>query len=129
MSFLIFLIAWEYPLKKVYVNFLINPQEGKSTLISANVKVYMWLGGKYACVNLIGISPLVRLKTVTFIVGQAKHEKTCSHNQHALILFMFDTFDFLVPEAANHLQKVQKVICITILWLLSLLMLFCRKLI
>jgi hypothetical protein len=101
--------------KSICEFFFINPQEGKSTLRSANVKVYMWVGEKHACVDLIGILPLVRLMTETFIVGQTKHEKTCSHNQHVFILFMFDTFDFLILEAASHLQKVQKVICITIL--------------
>jgi hypothetical protein len=38
-----------------------------------------------------------------------KHEKTCFDNQHAFIPFAFDTFGFLVPEAASLLQGVQKI--------------------
>jgi hypothetical protein len=28
-----------------------------------------------------------------------KHETTCSNNQHVFILFSFDTFGFLTPDA------------------------------
>jgi hypothetical protein len=36
----------------------------------------------------------------------AKHDKACSDNQHAFIQFVFDTFDFLAPEAVSLLQRV-----------------------
>jgi hypothetical protein len=82
--------------------------------------VYGWVGGKHACVDLTGVTPLVGLGTVTFTVGQealkaasckvAKHEKTCFDNQHVFILFAFDTFSFLAPEAVSFLQRIQKVI-------------------
>jgi hypothetical protein len=58
---------------------------------------------KATCVDLTGISPLVGLG-----VGgtdnpasskMVKHEKTCSDNQHVLIPFAFDTFNFLASEA------------------------------
>ncbi|MCH87251.1 auxilin-like protein [Trifolium medium] len=81
--------------------------------------VYGWVGGKHACVNLTEVSPLVGLTAETFTVGQTalkvasskvtKHEKTYSINQHAFILFTFDTFDFLAPEAVSLQQRVQKV--------------------
>jgi len=77
------------------------------------------VGGKLACVNLTGVSPLVGLGVRPFIVGQtalkaasskvAKHEKTCSDNQHAFITFAFDTFSFLAPEVVDLLHRVQKV--------------------
>ncbi|PNY18074.1 auxilin-like protein [Trifolium pratense] len=35
-------------------NFLIDPQEGKSTLQHADVLVFGWMRGKHACVDLIG---------------------------------------------------------------------------
>jgi len=67
--------------------------------------VYKWVGGKDACVYLIGVSPLVGLGVEAFMVGQTalkvasskepKHEKVCSHNQHAFIPFPFDIFGFL----------------------------------
>jgi len=73
--------------------------------------------GKYACVDLTGVSPLVGLGVRSFSVGQttlkavsskvAKHEKARSDNQHAFIPFAFDTFDFLAPETVDH--RVQKV--------------------
>ncbi|KAL6502565.1 hypothetical protein OROHE_024570 [Orobanche hederae] len=83
-----------------------------------DVLVYGWEGGKHACVDLTGVSPLVGLRDGGFTVGQAalkaasskvvKHEKACSDNQHALIPFAFDTFGFLSPEAVDLLQRVQR---------------------
>ncbi|MCI11580.1 auxilin-like protein [Trifolium medium] len=97
--------------KEAPVNFLTDPQEGRSTLRPADVMVYGWVDGKHACVDLTRVSPLVGLRTETFTVGQAtlkvdsskvaKHEKTCTHNQHAFISFAFDTFDFLAPEVVS----------------------------
>ena len=69
--------------------------------------------------DLTEVSSLVGLMTGTFTVGQttlkvvssklAKHEKTCSSNQHAFVSFAFDTFGFLSPEVVSLLQRVQKV--------------------
>jgi hypothetical protein len=39
----------------------------------------------------------------------AKHEKACYDNQHAFILFAFDTFNFLAPETIDLLHRVRKV--------------------
>jgi hypothetical protein len=70
-------------------------------------------------VDLTGVSPLVGLTTEDFTVGQAalkaasskvaKHEGTCSENQHMFIPFAFDTFGFLAPEAVNVLKRVQRI--------------------
>jgi hypothetical protein len=67
--------------------------------------VYVWVGGRYACVDLAEVSLFVGLTTRDFTVVQvtlkaasskmAKHERTCFENQHAFIHFAFDTFDFL----------------------------------
>jgi hypothetical protein len=105
--------------KEAPVNFLTDPQEGISTLRPADVMVYGWVGGKHACVDLTGVSPLVGLGVGDFIVGRAalkaasskmaKHEKACIDNQHIFIPFAFDTFGFLAPEAVNLLKRVQKV--------------------
>ncbi|KAK2418388.1 hypothetical protein QL285_040591 [Trifolium repens] len=105
--------------KEAPVNFLTDPLEGRSTLRPADVLVYGWVGGRHACVDLTGVSPLVGLMTGGFTVGQAalkaasskvvKYEKSCSDNQHAFIPFAFDTFGFLVPEAVDILKRVQKV--------------------
>ena len=74
------------------------------------------VGGKHACVDLTGVSPRVGLAVGPFTVGQAslkvasskvaKHEKTCSDNQHAFIPFVFDTFGFLAPEVVDLLHRV-----------------------
>jgi hypothetical protein len=48
---------------------------------------------------------------------------SCSDNQHAFIPFAFDTFDFIAPEVASLLQKVQKVMnnnVVPELWMLFL---------
>ncbi|GKA38181.1 hypothetical protein Tco_0730732 [Tanacetum coccineum] len=84
-----------------------------------NVLVFGWVRGKHACVDLIGVSPLVRLSSRGFTAGRAalkaalckvkKHEKTCIKNQRMFISFAFDTFGFLAPEAVELLIRVQRV--------------------
>jgi hypothetical protein len=82
--------------------------------------VYGLIGGKHACVNLTGVSPLVGLRAGDFIAGKAapkvasnkvvKHENACCDNQHVFIPFAFDTFGFLTPDVVDLLQRVQKII-------------------
>ncbi|GJR40522.1 putative reverse transcriptase domain-containing protein [Tanacetum coccineum] len=105
--------------KETPVNFLTDPSDGRSTLRPANVLVFGWVGGKHACVDLTGVSPLVGLSSKSFTTGQAalkaasckvtKHEKACIENQHVFIPFAFDTFCFLAPEAVELLSRVQRV--------------------
>ncbi|KAJ0558888.1 putative exostosin [Helianthus annuus] len=105
--------------KEAPVNFLTDPLEGRSTLRPADILVFGWVGGKHACVDLTGVSPLVGLGSSAFTVGQAalkaasgkviKHEKACLDNQHVFIPFAFDTFGFLAPEAVDLLSRVQRV--------------------
>ncbi|PNX81415.1 auxilin-like protein, partial [Trifolium pratense] len=90
------------------MNFLTDPLEGRSTLRPADVLVYGWVGGKHACVDLTGVSPLVGSTTGDFTVGQTalkaasskvvEHERVSSDNQHVFMPFAFDTFGFLVLE-------------------------------
>ncbi|GJW04814.1 RNA-directed DNA polymerase, eukaryota [Tanacetum coccineum] len=104
--------------KEALVNFLTDPLERRSTL--ADILVFGWVGGKHACVDLTGVSPLVGLRDNGFIAGQAalkaesskvaKHEKACLENQHVFIPFAFDTFGFLAPEAEEFLNRVQRVV-------------------
>ncbi|GJS71704.1 hypothetical protein Tco_0704545 [Tanacetum coccineum] len=73
--------------KEAPVNFLTDPLEGRSTLRSTDILVFGWAGGKHACVDLTGVSPLVGLRDNGFVAGQAalkaesskvaKHEKAC----------------------------------------------------
>ncbi|MFS8025730.1 putative petal formation-expressed [Helianthus anomalus] len=105
--------------KEAPVNFLTDPLEGRSTFRPADILVFGWVGGKHACVDLTGVSPLVGLGSSAFTVGQAalkaasgkviKHEKACLDNQHVFIPFAFDTFGFLAPEAVDLLNRVQRV--------------------
>nr|GEZ29229.1 auxilin-like protein [Tanacetum cinerariifolium] len=77
------------------------------------------VGGKHACVDLTGVSPLVGLSSQGFTAGQTalkaasckviKHEKACIKNQHVFIPFVFDTFGFFAPEAVKLLSRVQRV--------------------
>ncbi|KAK2414652.1 hypothetical protein QL285_037222 [Trifolium repens] len=102
------------------VNFLTDPQEGRSTLRPADVLVYGWVGGKHVCVDLTRVSPHVGLGVEDFIVGRVvlnaasskmvKHEKACSDNQHIFIPFAFDTFGFLTPEAVDLIKRIQKAV-------------------
>ncbi|KAL6520866.1 hypothetical protein OROGR_017435 [Orobanche gracilis] len=105
--------------KEAPVNFLTDPLEGRSTLRPADILVSGWIEGKYACVDLTGVSPLVGLGNEDFTMGQAalqvasckviKHEKACIENQHVFIPFAFDTFGFLAPEAVDILNRVQRI--------------------
>jgi hypothetical protein len=104
--------------KEAPVNFLTDQQERRSTLHLADVLVYEWVGGKHACVDLTEVFPLVGLGIGNFTVGQTalkaasskmvKHKKACSDNQYIFILFVFDTFGFIAPEAIDLLKTVQK---------------------
>ncbi|GJS83585.1 phosphoglucan phosphatase DSP4, amyloplastic [Tanacetum coccineum] len=109
--------------KEAPVNFLTDPLEGRSTLRPADILVFGWAGGKHACVDLTGVSPLVGLRDNGFVAGQAalkaesskvaKHEKACLENQHVFIPFAFNTFGFLAPEAEEFLNRVQRVVQVT----------------
>ncbi|GKC08444.1 hypothetical protein Tco_1000054 [Tanacetum coccineum] len=87
-----------------------------STLRPADILVFGWAGGKHACVDLTGVSPLVGLRDNGFVARQAalkvesskvaKHEKACLENQHVFIPFAFDTFGFLAPEAEEFLNRI-----------------------
>ena len=106
--------------KEAPVNFLTDPLEGRSTLRPADILVFGWAGGKHACVDLTGVSPLAGLRDRGFVMGQAalkaesgkvvKHEKACLDNQHVFLPFAFDTFGFLAPEAVKFLSRVQRVV-------------------
>nr|GEX65435.1 auxilin-like protein [Tanacetum cinerariifolium] len=76
------------------------------------------IGGKYT-VDLTKVSSPEVLSSRGFTAGHAalktvsykvtKHDKKCIENQHMFIIFAFDTFDFLAPEAMKLLNKVQRV--------------------
>ncbi|KAJ0836096.1 putative exostosin [Helianthus annuus] len=57
--------------KEAPVNFLTDPSEGRSTLRPADVLVFGWEGGKHACVDLTGVSPLAGFRENGFVAGQA----------------------------------------------------------
>ena len=102
------------------MSFLTDPCEGRSTLRPADVLVFGWAGGKHACIDLTGVSPLVCLGSGPFAVGKAalnaasakvaKHEKACIENQHVFLPFAFDIFGFLVSDAIEILKRVQRIL-------------------
>ncbi|KAI3713814.1 hypothetical protein L1987_72400 [Smallanthus sonchifolius] len=106
--------------KEAPVNFLTDPAEGRSTLRPADVLVFGWEGGKHACVDLTGVSPLAGLRENGFVAGQAvmkaeskkveKHAKACEDNHHAFVPLAFDTFGSLASEAVRFLARVQRVV-------------------
>ncbi|GJS71533.1 hypothetical protein Tco_0704374 [Tanacetum coccineum] len=122
--------------KEVHVNFLTDLSDGRSTLRPVDVLAFGWVGGKHACVELTGASPLVALSGRSFIVGHAalkvasckmtKHEKSCIKNQHVFILFAFETFGFLAPEAVELLNRVQRVMNSNVMTHRSINVIFCR---
>ncbi|GKE17129.1 hypothetical protein Tco_1424706 [Tanacetum coccineum] len=101
--------------KEAPVNFLTDPSDGRSTLRLTHVLVFGWVEGKHACVDLTGVSPLVRLSSrgqdalKSASCKVTKQEKTCIENQHVFIPFAFDTFGFLAPKAMELLSRVQRV--------------------
>ncbi|KAL7604359.1 hypothetical protein Lser_V15G20211 [Lactuca serriola] len=97
--------------KEAPMNFLTDPQDGRSTLRPADILVFGWIGGKHACVDLTGVSPLVGLGSGGFAAAckVVKHENACRENQHVFVPFAFDTFGFLAPEAVDLLNRVQQI--------------------
>ncbi|GJX60384.1 hypothetical protein Tco_0291774 [Tanacetum coccineum] len=109
--------------KETPMNFLTDLSDGRSTLRPADVLVFGWVGGKHACLDLTGVSPLVGLSSRGFTAGQAalkvasckvtKHEKACIENQHVFIPFAFDTFGFFCiggggatkPSSTGYVQQ------------------------
>jgi hypothetical protein len=79
--------------KEAPVNFLIDPQKGRSTLRPANIVVYGWVGGKHACVNLTGVSPLVGLGVGTLLSDEQPSKllqaKWPNMRERALTINMF----------------------------------------
>jgi len=72
--------------------------------------VYEWVGGKHACVNLIGVSPLMGLEVRAFTVGLVAIKATskmCYDNKHAFMPFIFYTFGFLALEVVDLLHRLQ----------------------
>ncbi|GKD53112.1 hypothetical protein Tco_1286499, partial [Tanacetum coccineum] len=57
--------------KEASVNFLTDPSDGRSILRPADVLVFGWVGGKYACVDLTRVSPLVGLSSRGFTACHA----------------------------------------------------------
>nr|GEY83151.1 hypothetical protein [Tanacetum cinerariifolium] len=53
--------------KEAPVNFLTDPLEGRSTLRPADILVFGWAGGRHACVDLTGVSPLVGFRENGFV--------------------------------------------------------------
>ncbi|KAL8258412.1 hypothetical protein R6Q59_030453 [Mikania micrantha] len=82
--------------------------EGRSTLRPADLLVFGWAGGKHACVDLTGVSPLVGLRENGFVAGQAarkaeskkvdKHAKACAENQHIFVPFAY----FWLPSVRSY---------------------------
>ncbi|MCI16477.1 auxilin-like protein, partial [Trifolium medium] len=70
-DFDVFKHAGVYVKKDPPVNFLADPLEGRSSLRSTDILVYGWVEGKHTCVDLTGVSSLVRLTTGDFTVGDA----------------------------------------------------------
>nr|GEV81033.1 putative reverse transcriptase domain, PPM-type phosphatase domain, protein phosphatase 2C family [Tanacetum cinerariifolium] len=110
--------------KEAPVKFLTHPSDGRSTLRPADVLVFGWVGGKHACVDLTGVSPLVGLISRGFTAGQTtlkaasgkvtKHEKACIKNQYVFIPFAFDTFGFLARRRWSYLVEFNG-LCTTML--------------
>ncbi|PNX68064.1 auxilin-like protein [Trifolium pratense] len=75
--------------KEAPVNFLTDPQEGRSTLWPTDVLVHGWVGGRHVSVDLTGVSPLVRLGTEDFTVVKSLPAKWQNTRNRALTINMF----------------------------------------
>ncbi|GJR34995.1 hypothetical protein Tco_1210679 [Tanacetum coccineum] len=110
---------WDLRQERGACEFLDWPVRRKIHTHTGNILVFGWVGGKHACVDLTGVSPLVGLSSRGLTVGETalkaasckvtKHEKTRFENQHVFIPFAFDTFGFLAPEAVELLTRVQRI--------------------
>ncbi|GKB65841.1 hypothetical protein Tco_0927253 [Tanacetum coccineum] len=94
--------------KEAPTNFLTDPLEGRSTLRPADILVFGWAGGKHACMDLTGVSPLVGLRDNGFVAGQAALKAESSKvAKHKIAV---DTFGFLALEAEEFLTRVERVV-------------------
>lgn len=79
--------------KEVPMNFLTDPRDGRSTLKSAGVLVYGWVGVKHVYVDLIVVSLMVRLRTRVFTMRQttlkAASSKVVKHDKTYFTIYMF----------------------------------------
>jgi hypothetical protein len=87
--------------KEAPMNFMTDPLDRRSTLMPAVVMVYGWVGGKHACVDLTGVSPLVGLGVGAFTVGQAALKSASNKNirKRVLTINMFLYHLFLTLSA------------------------------
>ncbi|MFS7923430.1 putative PGR5-like protein [Helianthus anomalus] len=86
--------------KEPPVNFLTDPIEGRSTLRPADLLVFGWAGGKHACVDLTGVSPLAGLRESGFVAGQAirKAESKKAFYYEGKAIMSNEEFDNLKEE-------------------------------
>ncbi|GJT93516.1 hypothetical protein Tco_1082361 [Tanacetum coccineum] len=96
--------------KEAPVNFLTDPLDGRSTSDQLTSRGFT--------------AKQTVLKAVSCKV--TKHEKACIENQHVLVPFVFDTFDFLAPEAVELLNGVQQVMHSNVMTLRSTNIVFKR---
>nr|GEV30753.1 auxilin-like protein [Tanacetum cinerariifolium] len=105
--------------KEERVNFSIDSSDGRTTLRQTDILVFGSVRGKYVCVDLNEVSPLVGLSSKGFTVGHAtlkialckvkKHAKACMKTQHMFIPFAFNASGFLAPEALEIVSRVQRI--------------------
>ena len=93
--------------KEATMNFLTDPQDGRSTLRPADILVFGWIGGKLGSLLLLVLG--VRVSQLGIACKVVKHENACIANEYVFVPFAFDTFGFLAPEAVELLNRVQRV--------------------
>ncbi|MFS8017316.1 putative transcription regulator Others family [Helianthus anomalus] len=111
--------AWISAKKEAHVNFLTDPVEGRSTMRPEDLLVFGWAGGKHACVDLTGVSPLAGLRENGFVAGQAtrkaepkkvdKHAKACAENQHVFVSDLLGKHPDLMEGFSAFLERCENI--------------------
>nr|KAJ0213783.1 hypothetical protein LSAT_V11C400188880 [Lactuca sativa] len=116
--------------KEASMNFLTDPHDGRFTLRPTDILVFGWIGGKHACVDLTGVSPIVGLGSRGFTAGHTalkaaackvvKHKNACIEKQHVFVPFAFATFGFLAQRRwSSSIASNESCILIPYLWLVQ----------
>jgi len=100
------------------VNFLSDPLDGRSTLMLADVMVYVDRRNTCMCefewgfttrgIGIRGFYGGTDNSQSCFKHSGKIRDKTCYDNQHVFMPFVFDIFGFLTSDVVDILRRVQK---------------------
>ncbi|PWA81441.1 hypothetical protein CTI12_AA187660 [Artemisia annua] len=99
--------------KEAPMGFLLK---GRKELQPADLLLFNWLEGKYACLDVTGISPFAGTGASSWALGNAiekkkkKYASKCEDNGYKFIPFAFSTFGEFDTEALDTLSRIKSIV-------------------